>query len=82
MRIGETGTIVTSIMKCPFCKSENLVLNGHAPNGKQKYLCKTWKRQTRENPTPHAYSEEDREKIRKARIKNGVACVDEKERLE
>jgi transposase-like protein len=55
--------MVTIIVKCPFCESEDLVCNGHAPNGKQKYLCKQCKRQTRENPTPHEYSEEEREKI-------------------
>jgi transposase-like protein len=60
------GIMVIIIVKCPFCESKDLVLNGHAPNGKQKYLCKECKRQTRENPTPHAYSEEDREKILKA----------------
>ncbi|MGH2508191.1 MAG: IS1 family transposase, partial [Ktedonobacteraceae bacterium] len=43
-----------------------MVQNGHAPNGKQKYLCKTWRRQTRENPTPNVYSEEERERILKA----------------
>ena len=40
--------------------------NGRAPNGKQKYLCRACKRQSRENPTPHAYSEERREEILRA----------------
>lgn len=53
--------MVTIIVKCPFCESEDLVCNGHAPNGKQKYLCKQCKRQTRENPTPHEHSEEEGE---------------------
>jgi transposase-like protein len=35
---------------CQYCGSKDLVLNGHAPNGKQKYRCKLCKRQTRENP--------------------------------
>jgi IS1 family transposase/predicted Fe-S protein YdhL (DUF1289 family) len=39
---------------------------GHSPNGKQKYLCKDCKRQTRENPTSHGYSEEEKERILKA----------------
>lgn len=39
---------------------------GRSPNGKQKYRCKTCKRQSRENPTPHAYPEERREEIVRA----------------
>jgi insertion element IS1 protein InsB len=42
------------------------VRNGHSPNGKQKYLCKDCKRQTRENPTARGYSEEEKERILKA----------------
>jgi transposase-like protein len=37
--------------------------NGHAPNGKQKYRCRTCKRQSRENPTPNVYPETRREEI-------------------
>jgi insertion element IS1 protein InsB len=40
--------------------------NGRAPNGKQKYRCRTCQRQSRENPTPHAYSEGRREEILRA----------------
>jgi transposase-like protein len=39
---------------------------GRSPNGKQKYCCKACKRQSRENPTPHAYPEERREEILRA----------------
>ncbi len=35
-------------------------------SGKQKYLCHTCRKQSRDNPTPHAYSEERREEILRA----------------
>lgn len=37
--------------------------NGYAPNEKQRYRCKTCKRQIRENPAPNGYTEERREEI-------------------
>jgi insertion element IS1 protein InsB len=40
-----------------------LVRNGYAPNGKQRYRCKACKRQSRENPAPNGYTEERREEI-------------------
>lgn len=40
--------------------------NGRAPNGKQQYLCRAGHRQSREDPTPHAYSDERREEILRA----------------
>jgi len=58
--------MVTIVFKCPYCESENVVRNGHSPNGKQKYLCKDCKRQTRENPISRGYSEEEKERILKA----------------
>ncbi len=58
--------MVTVTVHCPHCGSEELKRNGHAPNGKQKYSCRTCKRQSRENPTPHAYPEERREEILRA----------------
>jgi insertion element IS1 protein InsB len=54
------------ILQCPYCKSRNIVRNGHAPNGKQTYLCKDCRRHTRENPTPPGYSEEEKEMILRA----------------
>jgi transposase-like protein len=65
-RVLRGGYMVIIVLKCPYCGSEDMVQNGHAPNGKQKYLCKTCRRQTRENPTPNAYSEKERERILKA----------------
>ncbi len=58
--------MVTLTLRCVHCRSEALVRNGRAPNGKQKYLCRTCGRQSRENPTPHAYPEERREEILRA----------------
>src|SRR5260370_34595150 len=57
------GHMVTVTVYCPHCGSEALVRNGRSPNGKQKYLCRACRRQSRENPTPHIYSEERREEI-------------------
>jgi len=50
--------MITITIHCPPCKSNALVRNGRAPNGKQKYLCRACHRQSREDPTPHAYSDE------------------------
>jgi transposase-like protein len=58
--------MVTTTMHCPHCGSEDTMCYGHSPNGKQKYLCKECKRQSRESPTPYAYSEEQREEILRA----------------
>ena len=58
--------MVTVTVYCPHCGSEDIVRNGRSPNGKQKYRCKACTRQSRENPTPHAYPEERREEILRA----------------
>ena len=55
--------MVTIIVRCSHCGSDNLKRNGHASNGKQRYYCRDCKKQSRENPTPHAYTEEKREEI-------------------
>jgi transposase-like protein len=55
--------MVTRTVLCPYYGSDEMIRNGHAPNGKQKYLCHTCKRQSRENPTPNVYSEEKKEEI-------------------
>jgi len=53
--------MVTITLHCPHCQSDALVRKGHAPNGKQLYRCRACGRQSRENPTPHAYPEARRE---------------------
>lgn len=55
--------MVTITVCCQYCGSKDLVLNGHASNGKQKYRCKSCKRQSRENPAVNGYAEERREEI-------------------
>src|SRR5947209_19382704 len=58
--------MITITVDCPHCGSEEIMRYGRSPNGKQKYRCKACKRQSRENSTPHAYSEERREEILRA----------------
>src|SRR5947207_11327968 len=58
--------MVTVKICCSYCGSDNLVRNGHASNGKQKYRCKSCNRQSRENPAPNGYTEERREEIMRA----------------
>src|SRR5436309_1531231 len=53
-------------LSCPYCSSKDVVRNSHAPNGKQKYRCLACKRQTRDNPTEHGYSEKEKDVILKA----------------
>ena len=58
--------MVTVTICCPYCGSEDLIRNGHASNGKQKYRCKACKRQSRENPATNGYTEKRREEIIKS----------------
>jgi transposase-like protein len=55
--------MVTITVRCPHCGSEQITKYGRAPNGKQKYRCQACGRQSRDNPTPHAYPEARREEI-------------------
>src|SRR4051794_38877509 len=54
---------VTVTISCRYCGSEDIVRNGHASNGKQRYRCKACNKQSRENPAPNGYTEERREEI-------------------
>ena len=54
--------MVIKIISCYHCGSENIVKNGKAPNGKQKYHCKDCDTGSRENPD-RGYSEERKEEI-------------------
>lgn len=58
--------MITITVQCPHCGSDRLVRNGRAPNGKQKYRCRACQKQSRENPTPHAYPEPRRAEILRA----------------
>ena len=51
---------------CRHCGSPELTKYGIAPNGKQKYRCRTCRRQSRENPGSAAYSDERKEEILRA----------------
>ena len=59
--------MVTETIACRHCSSTDLVKNGLAPNnGKQKYLCHACARQSREDPSANAYTEERKEEILRA----------------
>jgi transposase-like protein len=58
--------MVTVTLLCPNCKSDKLVRNGCAPNGKQRYFCRECKKSSRENPTSRGYSDERKEEILRA----------------
>lgn len=58
--------MVTQVVICYHCGSENVVKNGNAPNGKQKYLCRNCPRQSREDPGSNAYAPQRREEILRA----------------
>ncbi len=55
--------MVTITVHCPQRQSVALVRNGHAPNGKQLYRCRSCGQQSHENPTPNAYPEARRQEI-------------------
>lgn len=57
--------MVTTVVKCYHCGSDNLVKNGHDPKGKQRYFCKDCKRASLENPD-YGYSEAKKEEILRA----------------
>ena len=44
-------------LKCPDCRSEQLIRDGYARNGKQRYRCRGCGRRSREHPHT-GYSEE------------------------
>jgi transposase-like protein len=59
--------MVTQVITCYHCDSQNIVKNGFAPNnGKQKYLCHDCHRQSREDPDSNAYPSQRREEILRA----------------
>lgn len=50
-------------VKCYHCHGENPVRNGKTNNGKQRYLCRTCGKMSRDNRQPNGYSAEEREQI-------------------
>jgi transposase-like protein len=55
--------MVTIILKCLRCGSENLVRDGRPPTGKQRYWCHDCRRSNRDNPRPRGYPEAEKERI-------------------
>ena len=58
--------MVTSTLRCQHCQSKQLVRNGLAPDGRQRYLCRDCGQRSREQPRTNAYSEQEREQILRA----------------
>jgi transposase-like protein len=58
--------MITITKTCVHCGSDQLVRNGLASNGKQRYACKSCGRRSRENPAPNGYPDERRSEILKA----------------
>jgi transposase-like protein len=59
--------MVTEVIYCRHCGSDDLVKNGFAPNnGKQRYLCRACGRQSRQDPSPNGYTQERKEEILRA----------------
>ena len=58
--------MVTEEIRCYHCRRENIVKNGVAPNGKQKYRCRDCGKQSREQPSPNGYPEARKEEILRA----------------
>jgi transposase-like protein len=58
--------MVVQMLLCQHCGSDRIVRNGRAPNGKQRFLCRTCGRQCRQNPSPRGYTEAEREQILRA----------------
>ncbi len=59
--------MVTEVIYCYHCGSDDLVKNGFAPNnGKQKHLCRACGRQSREDPSPNGYTKEREGEILRA----------------
>ena len=56
----------TTTIRCRHCGNTTLNKYGIAPNGKQKYLCRTCGRQSREHPQTPGYAPERREEILRA----------------
>ena len=58
--------MVTITLQCQHCQSEQLVRNGLAPDGRQRYLCRNCGQRSRQEPRTNAYSELEREQILRA----------------
>jgi transposase-like protein len=58
--------MITVTLRCQHCESQNMVRNGSAADGRQRYLCRDCGRRCREQPRTNAYTQEERETILRA----------------
>jgi transposase-like protein len=58
--------MITKLVTCAHCGSANLVKNGFTKNQKQRYFCQDCRRNSREDPQPNGYTDEQREEILRA----------------
>jgi predicted Fe-S protein YdhL (DUF1289 family) len=68
--------MVTVTLRCQHCQSTNLVRNGLAADGRQRYLCRDCQQRSREEPRTNAYSDEEREQILRAYDEREPSCAD------
>jgi transposase-like protein len=50
-------------LNCPHCQSNRIVKRGFTASGKQRYLCRSCKRESRENPDRYSYDVNKREQV-------------------
>jgi hypothetical protein len=58
--------MVTLVVSCSHCQSPELVRNGAATDGRQRYLCRACGRRSTANPRPNGYTAEQRELLLRA----------------
>jgi transposase-like protein len=58
--------MVTLQITCRHCSSENVVRNGRTSKSKQRFLCKDCSKNSREDPQPNGYTDDEREQILRA----------------
>ena len=58
--------MITTTTTCCHCGSDRLYRNGQTSNGKQRYRCNACGRNSRENPQPLGYTDQERETILRA----------------
>jgi transposase-like protein len=54
---------ITITLTCPHCHSDHLNKYGFAPDGRQRYKCRTCGKQHREHPRTNAYTDEHKQTI-------------------
>ncbi len=58
--------MLTLVVPCPHCRSEQLVRNGKASDGRQRFLCRNCGRRSTQDPRPSGYPEAQRDLILRA----------------